>query len=269
MDTTRLSRSDLERGRSGPARRQEQIFEHVLQKGSVAAKELTEIFDVSLMTVHRDLDELERQGLIRKMRGKVTVQASSFFESTVGYRLRSNSREKEALARFAFTQVEPGQSIIMDESTTVLPLAGLLHESVPLTVITNFRMVLEELRGVRGINLISLGGEYSPSYDSYFGVICEQSLASLNVDVSFISTSAVSGTTTYHQHQHEVRVKRAMMEASDRKILLFDHTKLGKKALHRLVPLEDFDLVVVDSGIDEAHLKELRECPVPIEIVTV
>lgn len=245
------------------------MFEHVLQQGSIAAKELAEIFEVSLMTVHRDLDELERQGLLRKMRGKVTAQASSFFESTVGYRIRSNSKEKEALARFALTQIEPGQSIIMDESTTVLPLADLLHTSVPLTIITNFRMLLDKLGGVRGINLISLGGEYSTSYDSYFGVICEQSLASLSADICFISTSAVSGANTYHQHQQEVRAKRAMMEASERKVLLFDHTKLGKKALHRLVTLDQFDLVAVDSGIDEASLKTLRESGVPVEVVPV
>lgn len=245
------------------------MFEHVLQQGSVTAKELAEIFDVSLMTVHRDLDELERQGLLRKMRGKVTAQPSGLFESTVGYRLRMSSREKMSLARFAVTQIEPGQSIIMDDSTTVLPLARLLHNRAPLTVITNFRMVLNELSGVRSINLISLGGEYSPSYDAYFGVICEQSLASLSADVSFISTSAVSGVIAYHQHQHEVRVKRAMMEASDRNILLLDNTKLGKKALHQLVSLKEFDLMVVDSGIDQAQLKELREYSVPIKVVSV
>ncbi len=264
-----MAQASFEGGISGPLRRQEQIFEHVLQQGSVAAKELAEIFDVSLMTVHRDLDELERQGLLRKMRGKVTAQPSGLFESTVGYRLRMTSREKLALARFALTQIEPGQSIIMDDSTTVLPLASLLHSRAPLTVITNFRMVLDELSGVRSINLISLGGEYSPSYDAYFGVICEQSLASLSADVSFVSTSAVSGATAYHQHQHEARVKWAMMEASDRNILLLDHTKLGKKALHRLASLEEFDLVVVDSGIDRAHLEELRECSVPVEVVPV
>lgn len=269
MRVTSLAQASFEGSSSGPLRRQEQIFEHVLQQGSVAAKDLAEIFDVSLMTVHRDLDELERQGLLRKMRGKVTAQSSSLFESTVGYRLRVTSQEKMALARFALTQVEPGQSIIMDDSTTVLPLAGLLHGKAPLTVITNFRMVLDELSGVRSINLISLGGEYSPSYDAYFGVICEQSLASLSADVAFMSTSAVSRATAYHQHQHEVRVKRAMMEASDRNILLLDHTKLDKKALHRLVSLEEFDLVAVDSGIDRAHLKELREYPVPIEVVPV
>lgn len=259
----------FEDGSSAPLRRQEQIFEHVLQQGSVAAKELAEIFDVSLMTVHRDLDELERQGLLRKMRGKVTAQPSGLFESTVGYRLRMASREKMSLARFALTQIEPGQSIIMDDSTTVLPLANLLPGRAPLTVITNFRMALNELSGVRSINLISLGGEYSPSYDAYFGVICEQALASLSADVSFTSTSAVSGTTAYHQHQQEVRVKRAIMDASDRNILLLDHTKFGKKALHRLIPLENYDLVAVDSNIDQTHLKELREHSLPVEVVPV
>ncbi len=225
------------------------------------------MFGVSVMTIHRDLDELTSQGVLRKMRGRVTAPPSSFFESTVAYRLRMAKREKEAIARFALTLVEPGQSIMLDDSTTALALAELLPAKAPLTVITNFRTALHELSSTRSINLISLGGEYSPGYNSYLGVICEQAIASLNADICFVSTAAVSGAYALHQHQQEVKVKRAMMEASERRIMLVDHTKFSKRALHRLAPLREFDLVVVDSGVEEAHVTELRDLSIPIKVV--
>jgi DeoR/GlpR family transcriptional regulator of sugar metabolism len=63
--------------------------------------------------------------------------------------------------------------------------------------------------------------------------------------------------------------KRAMMTSAERRILLVDHTKFGRVALHKLAPLQDFDLVVVDSGIDATVLDELRKCAVPVEVVPI
>lgn len=239
----------------------------MLQHGSVAAKDLGALFNVSLMTVHRDLDELERQGVLRKFRGYATAQPSSLFESNVRYRIRTARAEKEALSRFALTQAEPGQSIMLDDSTTTLPLASLLVTKAPVTIITNFGMTINELSGTKGVNLISLGGEYLPSHDAFTGVVCEAAIASVRADVLFMSVSAVSGCAALHQEQEIVRVKRAMIASAQRRVLLVDHTKFGKVALHHLASLQDFDLVVVDSGIDEVLLNKLRECLVPFKVV--
>jgi DeoR/GlpR family transcriptional regulator of sugar metabolism len=238
-----------------------------MEHGSVAIKDLAELHEVSLITIHRDLDELERQGMIRKLRGYVTAQPSTLFESTVSYRLGVAKNEKEALSRFALTQIEPGQSIMLDDCTTTLPLARLLSQRAPVTVISNFRMTLKELSVTRNVNLISLGGEYCSNLDAYSGIVCERAIASLSADVLFTSAPAVSEGGVFHPLQNTVRVKRAMMDASARCIALLDHTKFGNRALHRIGHLQDFDLVVVDSGIDQSHLDELRECSVPFEVV--
>jgi DeoR/GlpR family transcriptional regulator of sugar metabolism len=69
-----------------------------------------------------------------------------------------------------------------------------------------------------------------------------------------------------HQEQEIVQTKRAMIASAKHRVVLVDHNKLGKVALHRLAPLRDFDLVVVDAGFDEAKLAELRECQIPVKL---
>ena len=238
----------------------------MLEHGSANVKDLAGLFGVSLITIHRDLDELERQGVLRKLRGYVTAQPSSLFDSNVRYRLRVAMAEKEGIASFALTQVEPGQSVMLDESTTALMLAKLLPNKAPLTVITNFVMILNELSEVRSIDLVSLGGKYLPFLAAFGGEVCQASLAAVHADILFISTSAVLDCVALHQDERTMRGKRAMMSSANRRVLLVDHTKFGKVAFHKLASLGDFDLVVVDSGIDEAHLVKLRECSVPVQV---
>ncbi len=252
--------------RVGPRQRQERVAEYVLRHGSVSAKDLASVFGVSTMTIHRDLDELEQQGVLRKVRGAAEPRPSSLFESNVRYRVRAAREEKEAVCRFAMREVEPGQSVMLDDSTTALPLAKLLQQVTPLTVITNFRRGIDELSGARGINLTSLGGEYLPSHDSFVGIVCEAAISSLRADVLFVSVPAVSGCHAMHQEQDIVRIKRAMMASAHRKVLLLDHHKLGRSALHMVASLDDFDLVVIDAGADREALDRLRDCSVPVEV---
>jgi DeoR/GlpR family transcriptional regulator of sugar metabolism len=107
-------------GRSGKSsserviRRQGRIADYVLERRSATIKDLAELFDVSLITIHRDPDELERQGMLRKLRGYVTAEPSSLFDSNVRYLLLAAMREKEALAKYTLTQVESGQSVLLD-----------------------------------------------------------------------------------------------------------------------------------------------------------
>ncbi|MEU5878576.1 DeoR/GlpR family DNA-binding transcription regulator [Spirillospora sp. NPDC047279] len=253
-------------GRRGPDVRRQAITDHVLSVGSVTAGELAERFGVSLMTIHRDLDELERQGIVRKYRGGVTAQPSGVFESNVAYRKKSMQPAKDAIAEKAARLVEPGMAVMLDDSTTTLALARRLGEVTPLTVITNFLETTNLLAREPGIRLMSLGGEYDSLHDSFLGVSCVDAIAALQVDLCFVSTSAVSGGFAYHQEQHIVSVKRAMLEAAARNVLLVDHSKLGRVALHRVAPLSVFDRVIVDDGAGAEALRELDEHKVAYEV---
>lgn len=242
-----------------PALRRQAIAQDVLANGTVTAAALAEKFGISLMTVHRDLDELERHGVVRKHRGGVTAQPSSIFESHLTYRMGRESAAKTAIAREARAMVEPGMAVMLDDSTSVLTLAHQLEGVSPLTVITNFVEIIRLATTWSDVRVIALGGEYNAPHDSFLGVPCIEALANLRVDVLFVSTSTVSGAFVYHQEQEIVLVKRAMLSAAARKVLLMDHTKLGRMALHRLAPLSEFDVVITDDGADPDAVQQMRD----------
>lgn len=154
----------------------------------------------------------------------------------------------------------------MDDSTTTLALAGLLEQVSPLTVITNSLAIIQELSPMKDVRLISLGGEYVMSYGAFTGMICEQAITSLRANLLLMSTSAVSDNVAFHQEQDIVKVKQAMMKSAAQRILLIDHSKLHKIALHHLAPLDHFDLVIVDAGVDEDSLAQLREARIKVEV---
>jgi DeoR/GlpR family transcriptional regulator of sugar metabolism len=245
------------------------ITDFILEHGSVLVDDLAEVFSVSRMTIHRDLDFLETQGVLRKVRNGATVQPSNLYESDVRYRLRQQLKEKAAIAQAALPFIEPGQAVILDEATSLIPLARLLPDLAPLTIITNFLPILTELSAAKGIRLIALGGEYFPHFDSFTGLLTEQAVMSLRADIYLTSTTATSDGILFHPNEQMVKVKHRMMAVSSRSVVLLDHTKFGKVALHRLAPVRDFDVAVVDAAIAPTYLAELKETGVHIEIAEV
>jgi DeoR/GlpR family transcriptional regulator of sugar metabolism len=239
--------------------RQQRIVEHVLAAGSASAAELADLAGVSLMTVHRDVDELVRRGLVRKFHGGVSAQPTSVFEAHSEYRRTAHRAEKAAIATTALAMVEPGSSIMIDDSTTALALLERVESVGPLTVVTNYLPAMELLKGLPEVRLIALGGDYSRTHDSFGGIGATESIARMSVDAAFVSTSSMTGSMTYHQEQDIVLVKRAMLDAAARTVLLMDSSKAPRRALHQLLPLDAFDALVVDDGVADELLGEMRE----------
>ncbi|TDD05047.1 DeoR/GlpR transcriptional regulator [Saccharopolyspora terrae] len=239
--------------------RQQKIVDHVLSQGFASAAELSTLTGVSLMTVHRDLDDLATRGLLRKYHGGVSAQPSTVFESSSDFRLHTHTAEKEALAADALRFITPGMSVMLDDSTTALALARLLPDVGPLTVVSNYRQVQEALRDVPDIRLIGLGGEYSRTHDSYLGLPCQEMISTFSVDIVFLSTSAMNARLTYHQEQEIVLVKRAMMGSATTKVLMMDASKVARSALHQLAPVSAFDHVLLAGKLDDALIEEMRE----------
>ncbi|MBX6321874.1 MAG: DeoR/GlpR transcriptional regulator [Rhodospirillaceae bacterium] len=249
------------------ADRRQQLAEYVMRMGYVRIDDLVERFNISRMTVHRHLDRLERQGVLRKLRGAVTVQPSGLYESSFRYRSTIHQAEKLALARAALEYVEPGQAVMLDDSTTTVAVSSLLRKVGPLTVITNSAAVLETLSQAEDIELICLGGQFNHTYNAYLGLLCEHAIAELRVKVLFLSASAIQGATAFHQDQQVIRVKQAMMSVARTRILLVDHHKFGGLALHRLADLSAFDAVLTTEGLAPEHLGALNKPDIKLRIV--
>ncbi|TNC29150.1 DeoR/GlpR family DNA-binding transcription regulator [Amycolatopsis alkalitolerans] len=248
---------------SGSARsrslRQQRITDYVVDRGSASAAELAELTGVSLMTVHRDLDELARRGLLRKFRGGVTAQPSTVFESNSEYRLNAHVEAKAAIARKALDHVEPGMSVMLDDSTTALALARLLlTQYAPLTVATNYLQAIDVLKEIENVRLICIGGDYSSTHDSFLGMPCLEAIERITVDVVFVSTSAMNAEMTYHQEPEIVMVKRAMLAAAQTRVLLMDSSKMPRTALHRLAPVTEYHRLIVDDKAPKVLVEELR-----------
>jgi DeoR/GlpR family transcriptional regulator of sugar metabolism len=246
---------------------QEAIAEHVLRLGHVRIEDLVEHFAISRMTAHRHVETLARQGVLRRLHGAVTAQPSGLYESAFRYRVTVAQVEKQALARAALRYVEAGQAVMLDESSTVMALASLLGQVAPLTVATNSVGAAERLVKIEGVDLISLGGNYNKVYNAYLGLLCEQTIAKLRVNTLFLSASAVHGTAAFIQDQQMVRVKQAMMAVAQKRILLVDHEKFDRQALHLLAPLTGFDVVLATDGLSAARRAAIVDGGVNLQIV--
>lgn len=251
------------------AQRQAQIEALTLNQGSAKATDLAKLFGVSVMTIHRDLDELERRGVLRKSRGGATAQPSGVFEASVGYRMNASLAEKRAVAAAAAELVEPGMSIILDDSTTTLQMIPMLVSTGPLKIATNFLAAIRELAPLDQVGLMALGGDYDPQHDAFVGLMCLEAIESIRVDATFISTSAVSGRFTYHQEQRIVALKRAMMNAAAHRYLMLDHTKFGRSAMHRLASVGDFDVVFTDERTPADLVTDLRQHAREVRVVAI
>jgi DeoR/GlpR family transcriptional regulator of sugar metabolism len=247
--------------------RLEEIASYVAEKGEVRIDELVNHFGVSRMTIHRNIDRLAEQGVLRKLHGAVSAQPSGIYESLFRYREKVATAQKQALAAAALAEIRSGEVVLLDDSTTASALAPLLADLAPLTVITNSIPSSLALRDHEGIELLSTGGDYHRTYNAYIGHLCLNALRSLRVDLLVCSASAVTGTSAFIQDQQVVAVKQAMMACAHRRILLVDHTKFGKTALHLLDDLTTFDAVYVDDSLPPKTVDELKAAGVKLQLV--
>ena len=238
--------------------RRQRVAEAVMSEGSMRIEDLAERFGISLMTAHRDLDDLIGRGLLRKTRGVVSAAPTSLIEASDVYRLSRQSAEKEAIALAAMAFVEPDQALFLDDSTTVLQMVPHLVSRTPLTVITNSLTLMNEVRGVRDLTLLGLGGQHHAWCNAFVGRLTTGEIARLRADTLFLSMAAVTDDVVFHPSPEMVETKRAMFDAASRRILLVDHTKFERRALHGLAALIEFDTVIVDDGTPSAHLDRMR-----------
>lgn len=240
--------------------RRDQIMKLLRDQGTVRSDELGERLGVSTMTVHRDLDALAELGWVRRFHGGAAIERTVLFELNVESRVKENTAAKQVIAKAVVDLVSPGNVVMCDDSTTSLAaVQALLNASMPLTFITNFRRAAEAVVDSSTYDLVLIGGNYNRSYDSFSGPVAESSISELSADLSLLSTSAVVDGNCFHQLADAIAVKRAMINAAQRSVLLVDNSKFERRALHRLCSVFDFDYIIVDSETSPSVIAGLED----------
>lgn len=233
------------------------ITERVVHERTVSAAALAEEFGVSLMTIHRDLDELAREGFLRRFHGGAAAVRDPLFEPDVGLRFRLARAAKRDIAAAAVALLPPNSSILLDDSTSAYGVAQLLPEEGTFTVATSFLPAFDLLAARENVNLIGLGGEFYPKKNSFNGTGLLSALENVRVDFFFGSSAAVDAGGVYHQEPEVITIKRSMMDRASTRVLLVDHSKIGTHAIHRISTLQAWDVIVTDEGISPEHVEQI------------
>jgi DeoR family transcriptional regulator, fructose operon transcriptional repressor len=246
--------------------RQQAIAGLVADRGRVAVTALAEEFGVTTETVRRDLAVLERSGLLRRVHGgAVPAGTLTLVEPGLGERHGTRSEAKRAIAAAALDLLPRSDgSIALDGGTTTAALADLLPDR-RLLVVTSSVPIAARLAATSGINLHLLGGRVRGVTQCAVGETTVQALADLRVDVAFLGANGISsrhGFTT--PDEAEASVKRAMVRAGQRVIVLADSSKLDREHLVRFAALDDVDVLVTDTEADPGIVAELEKADIEV-----
>lgn len=234
--------------------RQAAIMERARSHGRVDVGELAVEFDVTPETVRRDLTSLERHGLLRRVHGGAIPVERLGFEPGLHARNQAMAGEKERIARAALDEVPVEGAILIDAGTTTARLAEMLPGDRELTVVTNAVPIAMTLSTRPHVTVLTVGGRVRGRTLAMVDQWATRTLEETFVDVAFLGTNGVSverGLTT--PDVAEAAVKRAMLRAARRAVVLADHTKVGNDCFARFGDLGEVDTLVTDDGLD-VHL---------------
>jgi DeoR/GlpR family transcriptional regulator of sugar metabolism len=244
------------------AERHARIVAELERREAVRVAELAASLGVSEMTIRRDIEHLEEQGLARRVHGGAARPTDVGFAEP-GFAVKSEHRPdaKGAIAQRALDLVRPGATIFVTAGTTTFAFARLLAAVPDLTVATNSIKVAEALGSPAqgGVRTILTGGERTPS-EALVGPLATATLAALHVETCFMGVHGLhprSGLTT--PNMLEAEVNRAAAEAAARLVVLADHSKYGLVSLAKILPLDAIDTLITDEGLSEAAIEELRQ----------
>jgi DeoR family fructose operon transcriptional repressor len=238
--------------------RQSAIAAKARSAGRVDVTELAEEFGVTTETVRRDLTVLERHGLLRRVHGGAIPVERLGFEPGHATRDSVLVAEKERIAKAALAEVPAEGAILLDAGTTTGRLAEILPSERELTVVTNSVPIVMMLSARRNLTVLLLGGRVRGKTLAAVDSWALDALTDTFVDIAFLGTNGISverGLTT--PDPAEAAVKRAMIGASRRSIVLADHSKIGADRLARFGELADVDVLITDAGADPLAADEL------------
>lgn len=234
------------------SQRRLQIVEMIREKGYLNAAELSEVFGVDSSTIRRDLAQLEKTGQVMRTHGGLLpsmAAAESTLDTPWNVRHQMNNPAKVAIARYAASLVRDGQSLILDNGSSVYELALALRDKRNLTVVTNDVLTAVALSACPGITIHVAGGMMLNNVYTLIGQETVDKINSLHVDWAFLGAEGVhfdNGITNINTV--EIPVKKAMIQAAEKTVVLADSSKIGYRALAHVCPLSEIDSVVTEAS---------------------
>jgi DeoR/GlpR family transcriptional regulator of sugar metabolism len=244
-----------------------EVVRRLKAEGPLTVEQLCAAADVSPATMRRDLDALQAEGLISRVRGGAVLRtdgadadATRPFASVVG----ADTEDKASVARVAANLVADGDVVLLDIGTTTMMLAQRLRRR-PITVVTASLAVLDVLREDTNVDLILLGGQVRRPYHSLVGSLTEDSLRQVCASIAFIGASGIRPDgTVLDSTAVEVPVKRSLLRAADRGILLADRHKFPGSGALRVCTVSDLAGIVTNEGADPDTLAAARDAGVDV-----
>ena len=243
------------------------ILAYVQQHRRASTRQLSDLFGVSEVTIRSDLATLEESGHLSRQHGGAELPGPAQAEQPFELRRGQHPREKVEIARAAAATIEPGDTILLDASSTAYQLALALKDRRNLTVVTNNVQTAAALAGNPALEIILVGGLVRGDNWSVVGVLAEEMLGKLHATRGFFGTAGLTldrGLTD--ADTREVQIKRAMIAATQHVTVLLDASKFGQQSFLTFASLADVDHLIADA-IPEAYREACRLNEVRLTIV--
>jgi DeoR/GlpR family transcriptional regulator of sugar metabolism len=236
--------------------RRERIVDQ-LAHGAVSVTDLVRQFGVSEMTVRRDLAALEHEGKLVRVHGGAISSRRLAYEYSFKVKEAHSVEAKRHIGETAAELIRPMDVVFVDTGSTALAVARALARHNPRVMITSNLAAAMEMVGTN-IRILVAGGELSPHSPDLYGEWTLQILSTINVDIAFFGCDAVDPATGFYASDtRSAAVARLMMSRSQRKYLVADSTKFGRRAMCLVAGFAELSGVVTDRGLAEQFRKPL------------
>ena len=264
---------DKQPGRSIPipAERHARILEYLSRHGAASIHSIAAEISASTSTVRRDLDELTERGYLERSHGGAALRSRNLttFEPSREIAERLALTEKIAIGTYAASLVESGQSVIFNSSSTVHEAArAVAARDVAFTAITTDLGIAQELNSAPRVRVIVPGGTMRKESLTLMGEPGLGLLATLKVEMAFIGIHSLAGLKASETSLEIAAMKRALIVASQRVVLLADSNKFSNPAFCEVAKIDVFNELITDDRISDELRHALRERGVGVTVVT-
>ncbi|MFK7696202.1 DeoR/GlpR family DNA-binding transcription regulator [Paenibacillus sp. HJGM_3] len=244
--------------------RQEQIVALLKAEGEVKIAALSKQFQVTEMTIRRDLEKLEQLTLLYRTLGGAI--SSTSVDMPLGERTSVRTDEKAAIGRAAAQLIRPGEAVFLDAGTTTLQIARRIPKGADITVVTNALNVAAELNG-RQVQTLVIGGVLREATSSLVGPFAEEIMQKMAYDRVFLGAS---GFTLEHgfnnSNVYEAELKRIAMTKGAEVNMVLDHTKFGYQSLASFATLRQVNRIITNAAPPDEIVAACREAGVDLLI---